>query len=129
MLCPECGKYLARGSLVAHHQNQNGMTKGGLGQKGDKEGRGYDTRNFQVKLINSKLDRRMYYRDIQKYILIIPYSMYCHTKWECDAGIISYLLHHSVVRLDCITDTNNAVQRMGQSTFIPQKFDNHTKLI
>ena len=55
--------------------------------------------------------------------------MYCHTKWECGTGIISYLLHHSVVKLEFITDTNNVVQRMGKSTFVPQKFDNHTKLI
>ena len=29
VLCPECGKELAKGSLVVHHQNQNGVAKGG----------------------------------------------------------------------------------------------------
>ena len=31
VLCPECGKETAKGSLVAHRQNQNGVEKGGLG--------------------------------------------------------------------------------------------------
>ena len=30
-ICPECGKELARGSMVAHRQNQHGMVKGGRG--------------------------------------------------------------------------------------------------
>ena len=30
VLCPECGKELTKGSLVTHHQNQNGVAKGGL---------------------------------------------------------------------------------------------------
>ena len=35
--CPEYGKDLARGSLAAHHQTQHGVTKGGLGQDGDRK--------------------------------------------------------------------------------------------
>ena len=31
----ECGKDLARGSLAAHRQNQNGVAKGFWGQEGD----------------------------------------------------------------------------------------------
>ena len=31
VLCLECGKELAQGSLVTHHQTQHGMAKGGLG--------------------------------------------------------------------------------------------------
>ena len=29
VICPECGKELARGSLLTHHQTQNGVYKGG----------------------------------------------------------------------------------------------------
>ena len=32
--CPECGKDLAKGSLVNHRQNQHGGTKWGLGSEG-----------------------------------------------------------------------------------------------
>ena len=32
VLCPECGKELTKGSLVAHCQMQHGMGKGGLDQ-------------------------------------------------------------------------------------------------
>ena len=35
--CLECRKDLARGSLVAHLQTQNGVARVGLGQEGDKE--------------------------------------------------------------------------------------------
>ena len=31
VLCPECRKELAKGSLVAHHQTQHGVAKGGSG--------------------------------------------------------------------------------------------------
>ena len=48
MLCLECGKELAKGSLVEHHQNQHGVAKGGLGQEGDKEGGGNNTRTFRI---------------------------------------------------------------------------------
>ena len=40
VLCPEFGKELEKGSLVTHHQTQNGVAKGGLGSAGDKEDRG-----------------------------------------------------------------------------------------
>ena len=32
--CPECGKDLAKGSLVNHRQTQHGVAKGGLGSEG-----------------------------------------------------------------------------------------------
>ena len=35
VLCPDCRKDLAKGSLVMHHQTQNGVAKGGLGSEGD----------------------------------------------------------------------------------------------
>ena len=37
MLCPEYGKELEKGSLVAHRQTQYGVEKGGLGQEGEEE--------------------------------------------------------------------------------------------
>ena len=30
VLCPECGKDMAKGSLVMHRQTQHGVAKGGL---------------------------------------------------------------------------------------------------
>ena len=42
VLCPECGKELAKGSLVTHRQNQHGVTKGSLGLEGDEADRGDD---------------------------------------------------------------------------------------
>ena len=30
VLCPECGEYMAKGSLVTHRQNQHGVAKGRL---------------------------------------------------------------------------------------------------
>ena len=48
MLCLECGKELAKGSLVAHHQNQHGVEKGGSRQEGNKEGRGKNPRTFRM---------------------------------------------------------------------------------
>ena len=36
MLSPECGKEMAKGSLVTHCQTQHGVAKGGLGPEGDK---------------------------------------------------------------------------------------------
>ena len=44
MLCPECVEELAKGSLVAHRQTQNGVAKGGLGQVGDEEDGGGELR-------------------------------------------------------------------------------------
>ena len=35
VICPEFGKEVSKGSLVAHHQTQNGVAKGRLGQKGN----------------------------------------------------------------------------------------------
>ena len=34
VLCLECRKEIAKGSLVAHRQNQHNVVKGGLGQVG-----------------------------------------------------------------------------------------------
>ena len=33
ILCPECGKELAKGSLVTHRQTQHGVAKGRLGSE------------------------------------------------------------------------------------------------
>ena len=35
VLCPESDKEMSKGSMVVHHQNKNGATKGRLGQEGD----------------------------------------------------------------------------------------------
>ena len=44
VLCPECGKYLDKGSLVEHRQTQNGMEKGGSVQVGNEEDGGNNPR-------------------------------------------------------------------------------------
>ena len=48
VLCPECGKEFAMGSLVEHRQTKNGVAKGGLGKVGNKEGRGNEPRTFNM---------------------------------------------------------------------------------
>ena len=48
MIYLECGKELAKGSLVAHRQNHHGVTKGGSGQEGNKEVGGNEPINFRV---------------------------------------------------------------------------------
>ena len=48
VLCPECGKELAKGSLVTHLQTQHGMTKGGLGSEGDKADGGNEPRTYRL---------------------------------------------------------------------------------
>ena len=37
VICPKCGKELARGSLVAHLQTQHSVDKGGLVQEGNED--------------------------------------------------------------------------------------------
>ena len=44
---PDCGKYLAKGSLAVHGQNQHGMSREGLVQEGDKEGGGDKPKMFR----------------------------------------------------------------------------------
>ena len=44
MICPECRKELARGSLVTHRQTQHGMAKA----EGYKEAGGYKPRNYRM---------------------------------------------------------------------------------
>ena len=46
VLCLGCGKELAKGSLVAHRQTQNGVEKRGLGQEGEKGARGDEPMNL-----------------------------------------------------------------------------------
>ena len=48
VICPECGKELAKGSLVAHRQTQHGMEKRGLGQEGDEEAGGDKPRTYMM---------------------------------------------------------------------------------
>ena len=48
VLCPECGEEIEKGSLVAHCQTQHGVTKGGLGQVGNKEARGANPRTYRM---------------------------------------------------------------------------------
>ena len=48
VICPECGKELAKGSLVAHRQTQHGMEKRGLGQEGDEEAGGDEPRTYRM---------------------------------------------------------------------------------
>ena len=57
MLCPECGKELAKDSLVEHCQTQHGVEKGGSGQEGDKEGEGNEPRTFRM-VFPEKADSR-----------------------------------------------------------------------
>ena len=40
VLFPDCGKYLSKGSMVTHHQNQHVVDKGGLGLERYKADRG-----------------------------------------------------------------------------------------
>ena len=48
VLCTECGKGLAKRSLVAYRQTKHGVAEGELGQEGDEEGRGNGTRTFRM---------------------------------------------------------------------------------
>ena len=48
MICPECGKEVAKGSLVAHRQTQNGMAKGRLGQEGNEATRVNEPRTYRM---------------------------------------------------------------------------------
>ena len=48
MLCPECGKELMKGSLVAHRRIHHGVAKWGLGQEGDEEEGGDDPRTYRM---------------------------------------------------------------------------------
>ena len=49
VLCPECGKELAKGSLVTHRQTQHIVVKGRLGSDGDKADRGgNDPRTYNM---------------------------------------------------------------------------------
>ena len=48
MLFPKCGKQLEKGSLVAHHQAQHSVAKGGLGEVGHEEAGGNDPRTYMV---------------------------------------------------------------------------------
>ena len=51
VLCPECGKELTKGSLVARCQNHNGVSKGGYGQVGDEEYGGDKTRTYRMEFL------------------------------------------------------------------------------
>ena len=46
--CPEYGKDSEMGSLAAHHQNHNGVKKGGPGQEGNREGGGENPREYRM---------------------------------------------------------------------------------
>ena len=46
--CPECGKYLSRGSLATHCQTYNFMAKGLTAHEREEEGRGNDPRTYRV---------------------------------------------------------------------------------
>ena len=46
VLCLECRKEIAKGSLVAHRQTQHGVPKGGLGPEGDEVDGGNDPRTY-----------------------------------------------------------------------------------
>ena len=46
MLCPECRKELAKGSLVTHRQTQNGVAKEGLESEGNKADGGDNPRTY-----------------------------------------------------------------------------------
>ena len=48
VLCLECRKKLAKGSLVAHRQTQHGVAKGGSGKVSDEESGGNDPRTFRM---------------------------------------------------------------------------------
>ena len=48
VLCPECGKELAKGSLVAHRQKQNGVAKGALGSDGNKADESDKPRTYRL---------------------------------------------------------------------------------
>ena len=45
---PDCGKYLARGSLDAHFQTQYGVAKGGPVQEGNGEGGCGEPRKYRM---------------------------------------------------------------------------------
>ena len=48
VICPECGKELANGSLVTHRQTQHGVAKGGLASEGDKANGGNYPRTYKL---------------------------------------------------------------------------------
>ena len=48
MLCPEYGKEVSKGSLVAHHQTQHGVTKDSLVQEGDEAAKGENPRTYRM---------------------------------------------------------------------------------
>ena len=48
VLCPDCNKDLAKGSLVTHCQTQHGVAKGGLGSEGDESDGGDKPRTYRL---------------------------------------------------------------------------------
>ena len=48
VLCPECGKELAKESLVTHRQTHHGVAKGGLGSEGGGADRGNKPMNYRM---------------------------------------------------------------------------------
>ena len=48
MLCSECRKEEANGSIMAHCQTQPGVAKGRLGQEGDKAAGGDNPRTYRM---------------------------------------------------------------------------------
>ena len=48
VLCTECGKKLAKGSLVAHRQTQHGVAQGGSGKVSNEESGGNYPRTFRM---------------------------------------------------------------------------------
>ena len=48
MICLECRKELAKGSLVTHRQTQHGVVKGGLVSEGNKADRGNNPITYRL---------------------------------------------------------------------------------
>ena len=57
MLCLEYGKEVSKGSLVAHHQTQHGVTKGRLGQEGDEAAEGDNPITYRMEFTAKAVPR------------------------------------------------------------------------
>ena len=48
VICPECGKEIAKGSLVTHRQTQNGVEKWGFGSEGNEADGGNNHKTYRM---------------------------------------------------------------------------------
>ena len=57
VLCPEYGKEVSKGSLVAHHQNKHGVTKDSLVQECDEVAEGDNPSTYRMEFTAKSVPR------------------------------------------------------------------------